>query len=76
MELNIHLEQKNTIQIDNIQFQKMIFIFNAVNDGWDVKKINDSYIFSKPHCGKEEIFKDDYLSLFIKQNLDSEKIIS
>lgn len=76
MELNIHLEQNSSIQVDNIQFQKMLFIFNAINDGWNVKKRNDSYIFRKPHYGKEEIFKDDYLSSFIKQNFDSEKILS
>ena len=76
MELNIHLEQKNTMMIDNIQFQKMLFIFNAINDGWFVKKKDDSYIFTKSHNGKEEIFRDDYLSSFIQNNLNSETILS
>lgn len=76
MELNIHLEQQNTMTIDNIQFQKMLFIFNAINDGWIVKKNVDSYIFTKSHNGKEEVFRDDFLSSFIKNNFNSETILS
>ena len=54
----------------------MLFIFNAINDGWFVKKKDDSYIFTKSHNGKEEIFRDDYLSSFIQNNLNSETILS
>ena len=62
MELNISIE--------NLQFQKMLFIFNALNDGWSVSKKKDSYIFLKNHEGKEEIFTDSYLQTFIGKNLD------
>ena len=49
MELKLNLEslEKESFKIDAIQFQKMIFLYNALDDGWNIKKINDSYIFSK-----------------------------
>jgi hypothetical protein len=57
------------IQFSRRDFQKMIFIINAVEDGWSVKKIADSYIFTKKHEGKKEIFKNEYLEKFIETNL-------
>jgi len=55
-------------------FQKMIFIMNALNDGWKVQKSIDEYIFTKKHEGKREIFKSDYLETFIYSNLDIQNI--
>ncbi len=46
--------------------QKMIFIMNALNDGWCVRKVNDSFIFVKKHENKREVFSDSYLEKFIK----------
>lgn len=45
--------------------QKMVFIFNAINDGWIVKKRDNIYIFSKKHHGNKKIFRSDYLDKFI-----------
>ena len=53
----------------------MLFIFNAVNNGWSVKKKVDSYIFIKDHEGKSEVFSDDYLQSFITSNLDIDKLL-
>ncbi len=47
--------------------QKMIFIMNALNDGWCVRKVNDSFIFVKKHENKREVFSDSYLEKFIKR---------
>jgi hypothetical protein len=57
------------IQFSKKEFLKMIFIINAVEDGWSVKKIADSYIFTKKHEGKKEIFQNEYLEKFIGTNL-------
>jgi hypothetical protein len=46
----------------------MKFIWNAIEKGWAVKKRDDSYIFSKKHEGKREIFMDTYLETFIAQH--------
>ena len=51
------------------QLQKMIFIMNALNDGWSVKKNQDKFIFSKKHENKVEVFQEEYLATFILQNM-------
>jgi hypothetical protein len=55
-------------------FEKMAFIYNALDDGWLVKKRNNNYVFSKPHENKKEIFQDDYISTFMKDNFDINKL--
>jgi len=74
MELNIELD--NNIKIENIKFQKMLFIFNAVNDGWSVKKEDTNYIFTKDHNGKKEIFKEEYLTSFMNKNFDINNLLN
>jgi hypothetical protein len=81
MELTLNLEslkdlEKENVKINAIQFQKMIFLWNALEEGWAIKKNNDSYIFSKKHEGKKEVLREDYLLRFMKTNLDINKIIS
>ena len=51
----------------------MMFITNALDKGWTIKKNNKKYIFSKKHENKREIFEADYLEKFIERN---SKIIS
>lgn len=64
------------LNFENTQIQKMVFIFNAVNDGWTVKKLDvDTYEFNMDtEKIKKEIVLDDYLKKFIKNNLDVEKL--
>lgn len=62
--------------IDNVIFQKMMFIYNAINDGWSIAKKNTSYIFIKNHNGKSEVFDEDYLATFVVSNLDMNKLLS
>jgi len=71
----IDLENKN-FKLDGITFQKMLLLFNALEDGWTIKKRNDSYVFLKNHEGKREILDESYLSRFMKANFDINKIIS
>ena len=69
---NIDVSEK--IQVDNLNLQKMAFIYNALESGWDIKKINDKYIFSKNHEGKKEVYLDSYLRQFIETNLSINNI--
>jgi len=71
----IVMNDKN-FTIDNITFQKMIFLYNSINNGWTIKKRNDSYIFTKNHEGKKEVFEDSYLMSFMKDNFDMNKILN
>jgi hypothetical protein len=63
------------LQIDCITLQKMAFLFNALEDGWQIKKYKNKYIFSKKHEGKKEVYLDDYLRRFIEANFDVKKLL-
>lgn len=63
-------------EIDKVTFQKMAFLFNALENGWSIKKRNQSYIFTKNHEGKKEVFDDAYLTSFMKDNFDINKLLS
>ena len=81
MDIKINLDslndlEKQNVKIDVIQFQKMILLFNSIEQGWCVKKKNDSYVFIKPHENKKEVLEDSYLLKFMKTNLDLNKIIT
>lgn len=69
------LENEN-IKIDIIKFQKMLLLFNSIEQGWSVKKKDGTYVFSKPHENKKEVLEDSYLLKFMKSNLDLNKIFS
>lgn len=66
--------ENKSFKLDDILFKKMFFLFNALEDGWTIKKRNESYIFIKKHEGKREIFDENYLSTFMKNNFDINKI--
>jgi len=79
MDIKVNLESLKdleNIKVDGIQFQKMILIYNSIEQGWSVKKRAGSYVFSKPHLNKKEVFDENYLLKFMKTNLDLNKIIS
>ena len=67
---------KPVIQIDSSKFQKMAFLYNALEDGWSVRKRNNSYVFKKKHEGKRAVFLDTYLNTFITTNSDVHTILS
>lgn len=58
----------NNIHLPKPTFQKMLFIMNALEEGWSIKKIKDSYIFTKKHENRKEIFQENYLDRFIEEN--------
>jgi hypothetical protein len=81
MDIKINLDslkdlENENIKVDVIKFQKMILLFNSIEQGWSVKKRNDSYVFTKNHEGKKEVLEDSYLMKFMKTNLDLNKIFS
>ena len=70
------LENNADFKVDAIKFQKMLLLYNTIEQGWSVKKRNGSYIFTKNHENKKEILDDSYLLKFMKSNLDLNKIVS
>ena len=57
-----------------LQFHKMKFIMNALEDGWNVKKRNETYIFVKKHEKRREVYEEKYLENFVKRNMGENKI--
>jgi len=68
MEININCEKNLTI--DENKLKKMLFFFNAIEDGWKIKKKNNIYFFSKDHNNNKEMFLDSYLNKFIEENFN------
>lgn len=76
MSQEISIELPDNFQLNKQLLQKMIFITNALEQGWTVKKNEDSYIFSKKHENKREIFQEDYLETFVTSNFSTNIIFS
>lgn len=57
-------------KINNKNLKKMLFINNALDNGWSVKKSDDKYVFAKKHENKREILQESYLENFILENMD------
>jgi hypothetical protein len=55
--------------MDNLEIEKMKFIYSALEKGWNVKKNKDKYIFTKKHNCKKEVFSNDFLLRFMKENI-------
>ncbi len=64
----ISLDALDTVKIDKKDFQRLCFINNALNDGWSVKKREQTYIFSKKIEGIKKVIAENYLDEFIVSN--------
>jgi len=71
--MNIEIKLPNEIKLDNLIVQKMIFINNALDSGWSIKKVEEKYIFSKRHENKREVYLDSYLENFLNANMNIQK---
>jgi len=79
MEFKINLDtlkdlENEDLKMDAIKFQKMLLLYNSIEQGWSVKKRGETYVFSKNHEGKKEVLEDTYLLKFMNSNLDLNKI--
>jgi hypothetical protein len=70
----IHLDNLDNYSIDKIKFQKIIFIYNALEDGWCIKKDKKSYILRKKHENKTKVFDELSLTEFITSHMELSKI--
>ena len=75
MSQTIEVEIPSQIKINKPMFQKMLFITNALEQGWSVKKSKDSYIFTKKYEGKKEIFAENYLETFVASNFSTDFVL-
>jgi len=76
MSQGVSIELTEEFHLNKSLLQRMIFISNALEQGWTVKKNEDSYIFSKKHENKREIFQEDYLETFVTSNFSTNVLFS
>lgn len=69
MPTKLNIDLPSNIKLDKAVYQRMIFITNALEQGWTIKKKDDSYIFTKKHENRREIFQENYLESFVKTNI-------
>lgn len=69
---SLEIPTDQSIQISKKQIKRMIFIQNALDQGWTIKKSDDSYIFTKKHENRREIFQENYLETFLISNFSKD----
>jgi hypothetical protein len=84
MDIEINVSEANTkantkanndnkqIEIDKIKFQKMVFLYNALENEWKLKKIGNKYFCSKRHKGDKHVYQAGYLKDFLLDNFTLE----
>ena len=72
--MDIHIDSDGIL--DSVKLQKMVFLYNALENGWTIKKKKDLYIFTKNHEGKKEVYLDDYLKRFMKENFSIKNLLN
>jgi hypothetical protein len=58
-----------------VTLQKMVFLYNALHQGWEIKTKNDKYVFTKKHEGEREIHLENFLRDFVKNNMEGKHVI-
>jgi hypothetical protein len=48
---------------------KINFIFNAIENGWSVRKDGELYFFKKKHNNDKMYFKKSYVNDFVNSNI-------
>lgn len=56
------------IDLDENVYKKMIFIYNTLENGWSVRKKENSYVFTKKYENKKEVYSSDFIRRFMKRN--------
>lgn len=66
------LMNKETIDMNKELRQEiyiMIFLMNALESGWSIRKKDSKFVFRKRHNHRKEVYSDNYLVNFLKNNL-------
>lgn len=65
----IALADDQHAQVSERELQTMVFLYNAVNDGWTVKRRRGVYVFQKKHRNRQEVESSRYLDTFIDKHV-------
>ena len=75
---NISENSPSNLRLDIITIYKMTFVYNALLNGWTVRKLkNNKFEFSKNKEEiKKEVYLDNFLNKFVNSNLNINHIIN
>jgi hypothetical protein len=62
------LDEEIVVDLTNKKLKELIFLYNALENGWTIKKKKEIYIFSRKHHNKKEVYDNEYLQKFIDNN--------
>lgn len=66
--LHSHIKQHfNSLSLKELQ--KIHFIYNALENGWNVKKNEEAYIFRKKHNHTKTLKNQNYIYKFVDKNM-------
>ena len=65
-----YIEKINPEEINLVKLHRLAMIQNALDHGWKIEKRQTSYIFTKPHDDKKEVFEEKYLNEFLLNTLN------
>ena len=70
------MPSNNNVEDTSLTLQKMVFIYNALLQGWTIRMIeNDKFEFTKDRESiKKEVDLADYLRKFIQYNLNIDNL--
>ena len=57
------------MNIPNNNMKKLLFIYNALENGWSVKKKGDFYVFFRKHNNNRKYFTSSYIYDFVQSNI-------
>ena len=63
--MDIDLNKIQNKHIDPIMLHKMAFLYNALENGWCIKKKNNSYVFASP--AEKDTFGQQALNINSKE---------
>jgi len=63
------------LNLSSKEIHKIIFLYNALQDGWTIKKRDEKYIFTKHNNKDKEVYMDNFLEKFIIKNFKLDKFL-
>jgi hypothetical protein len=59
-----------SLQVPAKTLKQMIFIANALENGWSVRKAGKNYVFTDRLEGRSEVYEAGFLDAFVRENTD------
>jgi len=63
-------EEKDMDDDEKIKYYKMLMIYNAIDDGWTVRKKNGIYKFYKRNQDRDEMLKESHIDRFLRESIE------